>query len=198
MKRALVVVAGAVAGFAVAVAGCAATTPPPGWQQGGAPLFVPRATWVSNGASVELMPDGRVFVNGNPAFGIDPAGRVFDVDGQAIAMLRPDGRLVGSGNVDMGAVGATSAAEAGARYATLAIAASGQVLRYQDGEPSAAGGWTGCGTFAPALQACMLVTYMVITRYQPAGPFNRTGTTPYGTPFGTPIMSGFGLGIPIP
>lgn len=194
MKRALVVVAGAVASLALAVAGCAAATPPPGWQQGGAPLLLPRATWISNGASVELMPDGRVFVNGEPAFGIDPVGRVFEVNGQAIAMLRPDGRLVGSGDVDLGTVGPTSAAEAGARYATLAIAASGQVLRYQDGEPAAVGGWSGCGAFAPALQACMLVTYMVATRFQPSGPFDRTRTTPYGTP----VMSGFGLGIPVP
>jgi hypothetical protein len=188
MKRAVLV-------LAAALAGCAATTPPAGWLQGGAPLLLPRATWSSVNATVEVEPDGRVFVNGVPAFGIDRAGRVFDTDGQAVALLRPDGRLLGSGDTDLGTVGATSAATAGARYATLAIAPSGQVIRYaDDGDMVALGSWAGCGMYAPSLQACMLVTYLVATRYQPYRPFNRYQTTPYGTP----LTPGFGLGIPVP
>lgn len=174
--------------------GCAAATPPPGWQQGGAPLIVPRATWTQPYANVELLPDGRVLVNGLDTFAIDRVGRVIDLDGQPVAMLRPDGRLVGSGNVDMGAVGPTAAALPGAQYASLGIAASGQVIKYaDDGDMTPSGSWAGCGMYAPSLQACMLVTLLVTIKYQPYRPINRYQSTPYGYGNGMP---GYGLGIP--
>jgi hypothetical protein len=179
--------------------GCAAATPPAGWQQGGAPLLLPRATWTHPWATVELVQDGRVMVNGRVAFQIDAAGRVLDLDAQPVALLRPDGRLVGSGEVDMGAVGPTSAALPGARYASLAIAPNGQVIKYDDdGDMTAGGSWAGCGFYAPSLQACMLVTLLVATKYQPYRPINRYPMTPYGTPYGTSVMPGYGLGLGFP
>jgi hypothetical protein len=189
MKRAPLVV------LAALVAGCVSAVPPPGWQQGGAPLLVARATWNAGATSVEIAQNGHVFVNDREVFTVDGAGRVFDADSQPIALLRRDGRLVGSGNEDWGAVGPTSAAAPGARYASLAIAPSGQVLQLEDnGDTEPAGAWFGCGLYAQSLQTCMLVTYLVSTRFRPLEPINRYRTSP----FGTPLSPGLGVGIPIP
>ena len=137
-------------------------------------------------------------VNGRDVFAIDRVGRVVDPDAQPVALLRPDGRLIGAGNVDLGSVGPTAAALPGARYASLAIAPSGQVLRYaDDGDMTSVGSWAGCGTYAMTLQACMLVTLLVATKYQPSRPIN-TYPTRYGTPYGSSVMPGYGLGMGVP
>lgn len=187
------------------LAGCAASKPPPpGWQQGGAPLYVPRAMWTIPPATyyqgyvnVEITQDGRVLENGDAKFGIDTAGRVFDLDGHAVALLRPDGRLIGAGNEDLGFVGPTTAALPGTAYASLAITQAGQVLRYtEDGQMTQLGNWAGCGMFVPSLQACMLVTYLAATKYQPTRP-SLYPYSPYGSPYGYGSMApGMGFGIP--
>lgn len=178
---------------ACSVFGCAGSSvPPPGWQQGGAPIFLPRATWTYRYTAVELLPDGRVIVNERHVFSLDRAGRVFDPDGGSIALLRPDGRLVGNGGEDLGAVAPTAAALPGEGYASLAIAPDGRVIKQDESDPTALGSWAGCGFYAVSLQACMLVTLLVTTKFQPYRPINRYPTTPYGTP----AMPGFGLGIP--
>lgn len=178
-----------------AVFGCVGSaTPPPGWQQGGAPLFVPRATWTFRYNAVELLPDGRVIVNERHVFSIDRAGRVYDPDGRPIALLRPDGRLVGPGEDDLGAVAPTAAALPGEGYASLAIAPDGRVIKQDDSDPTSLGSWAGCGFYAMSLQACMLVTLLVSTKFQPYRPINRYPTTPYGTP----VMPGYGVGLGLP
>lgn len=182
-----------------ALSGCAAATPPPGWVQGGAPLYPPHAMWMHAGSTIELLQDGRVIVNGRESFAIDAVGRVMDPEAQPVALLRPDGRLIGAGNEDLGSVGPTAAALPGATYASLAIAPSGQVIRYApDGDMAPLGAWTGCGTYVMTLQACMLVTLLVATKYQPTRPINRYPNTPYGTPYGSSVMPGYGLGLGIP
>lgn len=179
--------------------GCAgSSTPPPGWQQGGAAIFPQRATWTYRYNVVELLPDGRVIANDRHVFSIDRVGRVFDPDSQPIALLRPDGRLVGGGNDDLGSVGPTTAALPGAAYASLSIAPNGQVIQHaEDGDMTAIGSWAGCGFYAVTLQACMLVTLLVTTKFQPYRPINRYPTTPYGSPampgYGVP---GYGVGYP--
>lgn len=168
-------------------------------MQGGAQLFPQRATWTHAYSTIELLPDGRVIVNGRETFAIDRAGRVMDPDAQPVALLRPDGRLIGAGEVDLGRVGPTAAALPGAPYASLAIAPNGQVVRYaDDGDMSSLGAWAGCGYYAVTLQACMLVTLLVATKYQPYRPINRYPGTPYGTPYGSGVMPGYGLGVGIP
>lgn len=194
----------AIAGVSALATGCAGATPPPGWQQGGAAIYPVRATWTHRFHTIELYPDGRVIINGRDTFAIDRAGRVMDPESNPVALLRPDGRLVGAGNEDWGAVGPTAAALPGAKSASIAIAPGGQVIRYgDDGDQRMLGSWAGCDVYAVTLQACMLVTYLVATHYQPSRPFNRYPTTPYSTPYGSPYGSpymgpgvGFGLGIP--
>lgn len=182
------------------LAGCAhSKTPPPGWQQGGAPIFIPRASLNMGYANIELLADGRVLENGAVSFGIDRAGRVFDVDGQPVALLQPDGRLIGPKNEDLGIVGPVSASPPGAKYAALWITPDGRVLKYDDnGDQAPMGTFVGCGMFAPALQACMLVAYLTATRFQPYQPVNRYYNSPYGygNYGGYPMMPGFGLGFP--
>ena len=183
--------------------GCVAQArPPAGWQSGGVALVLPRATWNAGWTSVEMLHDGRVIVNGVTWYTIDAAGRVVDGDGEPVAMLRPDGRLLGADDEDLGFVGPTSAAAPGAPHATAAIAPSGQVLRYdEDGNAAGVGAWSGCGPYAPSLHACMLVTHLVSARFPVQGPINRSPMTPYG-PFApsVPALSpgtGTGLGIGI-
>jgi hypothetical protein len=57
----------------------------------------------------------------------------------------------------------------------------------------------GCGAYAPSLQACMLVTYLVATRFRPQTPVSRWPGSPYSpwgpSPWGTPYSPGFGFGI---
>lgn len=181
--------------FLVGAPACTSSaTVPLGWQTGGAPLWVPRATWMTGTATVDLLPDGKVFVNGTETFGIDAAGRVFDKDGDAIGLLSPDGRLVGANQEILGQVGPVSAAPPGTTHATFAIAPTGEVRQYEDnGDSTTRGVWSGCGLYAQSLQACMLVTYMVMTKYPPSSgwrsvnpwsPWNGYGAPMY--PFGVP------------
>lgn len=181
--------------------GCAgASTPPPGWQQGGAQIFLPRATWTYRYNAIELLPDGRVIVNERHAFTVDRVGRVMDTEDRPVALLRPDGRLVGGGGDDLGAVAPTTAALPGESYASWAIAPDGRVLKVDQGDPISVGSWAGCGYYAVTLQACMLVTLLVVTKFQPVRPLNRYPQTPYSSPFGTPyggsMAPGIGVGIP--
>ncbi len=188
--------------LAAALVGCLSQTrPPPGWQQGGAPLLVQRATWNAGWTSVEVLLDGRVIVNGVDWFVIDAAGRVLDGDGEPVAMLQPDGRLLGVDGEDMGFVGVTASSAPGASHATSAIAPNGQVYRYDEGgHASTVGAWSGCGPHPATLHACTLVTHLVSLRFPMPRSWNRTPTTPYG-PFtpGLPSMApGFGFGLMTP
>ncbi len=175
--------------------GCAGRGRPPlGWQLGGAPLTVPRATWNAGWTSVELLTDGRVIVNGIDWFVVDGAGRIVDEDGQPVAMLQRDGRLLGGDDEDLGFVGVAAASAPGSKHATMAIAPNGDVLRYDDdGEVGTAGAWSGCGHYAQTLQVCMLVTHLVSARF-PAAPLHRTPITPYG-PFAPNPLPGNGISI---
>lgn len=196
MKRAFVMVSLAL------VAGCAAGTPPPGWQQGGSPLWIPHAVWRTGVHSIDLLNDGRVMVNGTASFVIDQAGRVQDAEGQPVALLLPNGRLIGPQGEDLGVVGPVTAALPGANVAWLGLLPSGEVVRYDDNGATQSGGqWMGCGGYAPSLQACLLVTHLVATRFRPATPMNRWPNNP-SNPWGpsspwstTPYSPGFGFGI---
>lgn len=184
------------------LAGCTSAVPPPGWAQGGAPLWVPRAVWRTGSLSIDLLEDGRVTVNGTSSFSIDPAGRVMDADMLPVALLRPDGRLVGPKGEDLGTVGPVTAAVPGSTYAWLGLLPSGEIVRYDsEGRTQGGGTWMGCGGYAPSLQACMLVTYLVATRFQPRQPPTSWPMSPYNqwnnpySPWGTPFSPGFGFGI---
>jgi hypothetical protein len=121
------------------------------------------AHWSRGDSIIEVRPDGKVLVDNDPAFNIDGAGRVFETDGDPIAVLQPDGALVGRNQTAMGQVGLLSAAFPGSSTAWVGMGPKGEVIRYDpEGERSQDGYWQGCG--GPAVLTCTLVTHMVLLR----------------------------------
>ena len=148
------------------VGGCAAP-PPAHWAQGGARVEVPAARWVrSETMTVDVLPNGKVTVNGEHELTIDRAGRVFDPNGVAIALLEPDGKLVGPGDSSLGEVGASSASLPNEKTAWLTLLPTGEVVRYDDlGGKASMGAWIGqCQMTPRTRQVCLLVTHLVATR----------------------------------
>jgi hypothetical protein len=148
--------------LALLLTGCAAALPP-GWAAGGARIGVPSARWLRGDSTYEVRTDGKVLVDGDAIFGIDTAGRVFEIDGESIAVLQPDGHLVGRDHAEMGSVGPVSATFPGSDHAWFTIGSNGQVVRF-DGEAPATpdGAWMGCQ--GAALRTCTLVTHVVLLR----------------------------------
>jgi hypothetical protein len=94
---------------------------------------------------------------------IDRAGRAVDDEFDPVALLFPDGQLVGTENTDLGHVGLNNAAPPGARTAWLSIGPAGQVIYYDyDGHRSAGGRWSGCN--GAARRACTYVTQLFALR----------------------------------
>jgi hypothetical protein len=146
---------------ATAVA-CSAT-PPPNWAQGGAPVTLGHASWDRDDDIFEINPDGTITEDGDVIFQIDQVGRVYHEDGDPIAILLPDGHLVGEDAVGMGEVGPMSAAFPGAAFAWLSLNPQGHVIRYdRDGGEYYDGTWKGCD--GPMMRTCTLVTHVVAMR----------------------------------
>src|SRR5690349_8803900 len=150
----------AVLGLALGLAGCA-PTPPAAWATGGARLTLDEAHW-EGGGDVALHKDGRVTVDGDLAFSIDVAGRVYDDDGDPAAVLLPDGNVAGTDRSHYGRVGVTNASPPGSEVAWLSVTPDGAVTLYdlEDGDRRAAGRWTGCK--GPVLRTCTFVTHLVV------------------------------------
>lgn len=147
---------GIAAGFVLMACG---SRPPPRWVEGGAKLEIRRAHWERRGQSVDLLEDGRVYIDGVHRFSIDRAGRVFEPDGEPVAVLQPSGLLIAKDDRVMGHIGIANAALPGVATAWLSIGPQGEVVRYaDDGERLADGLWTGC---APAPRACTLTTHVI-------------------------------------
>lgn len=156
--------------FVLLAAGCA-PRPPAQWAQGGAELEIPAARWVRGDATVELYPDGKLRINGEHEATLDRAGRLFDTDAQPIALLLPDGRLVGPDDAPLGFVGQATASLPDARTAWLAIQLTGEVVRFEDdGAPVSMGAWVGaCRATPRTMQVCTLITHVVATKLR-SGP----------------------------
>jgi hypothetical protein len=171
----------------VFLAACSAT-PPAGWARGGAMLDIPRARWVFGSITVDVAPDGKVFLNGEHELNVDRGGRVFDTEGQPVALLEPDGRVVGPDEKPLGNVGALHASLPDEATAWLTVTDSGEVIRYNDeGERSSFGVWLGCNTSMRAHQTCTLVTHLLGMRL-------RDSDRPQP---GFSVGIGVGVGIPI-
>lgn len=156
------------ASLCVALSACTAL-PPAHWAQGGTRLDPVRARWVRVDMQVDVMPDGKVFIDGEEAFVVDRAGRVIDLDDEPIALLEPDGRLVGPGDRELGTVGSLHAARPREGRAWLTVEPSGRVLAYgPEGERMGLGTWVGCSASARAHQVCTLVTHLLTLRAQDA------------------------------
>jgi hypothetical protein len=146
----------------VLLAACAAA-PPPRWATGGATLVIDRARWERPDAMIDLLPDGRVLVNGDHVWTLDTTGRVYDADRAPVAVLEPEGPLDGADQRALGVVGIANASPPQASTAWLTVLPAGQVIVYDsDGASSAAGAWVGCQ--GAIMRTCTLVSHLVTLR----------------------------------
>jgi hypothetical protein len=165
----------------VALAACSPKEPPR-WPEGGAHLVVPKAVWErGDDDPIEIRENGQVVEDGDVLFVIDRVGRVVDHRYEPLAILLPDGNVVGTDNRALGYVGVTNAAPPWARNAWLAIMPDGAVTLFEpDGERLFGGRWTGCT--GAAQRACTLVTHLVALKHRP-GP-NEGGGVTFGVGIG--------------
>ena len=135
-------------------------TPPPNWAQGGARLAIGAATWkTGDDDTVELLPDGKVLVDGHHLFTVDRAGRIYDSENEAVGIVLPDGNVEGPNDAHLGRVGVSNASPPGSAVAWLSVLPNGQVTHYDpDGERSFDGAWQGCT--GPKLRTCTLVSHL--------------------------------------
>ncbi|MBW2525303.1 MAG: hypothetical protein JRI23_14050 [Deltaproteobacteria bacterium] len=154
-----------IAGFGAAllVAGCSSPKPPAEWQKGGTALEIPRARWVRGDAVIELSRNGAVYVDGDHELTVDRAGRVYQPDGEPVALLQADGRLVGPDDEDLGVVGTARASLPGSdEVAWLGLYPSGELVVYGDeGQRLALGVWLGCHESPREAQTCVLISHLM-------------------------------------
>jgi hypothetical protein len=157
---------------------------PPRWAEGGAPLLILPAHWERpDDDSIEIQPNGRVLEGGHLRFVIDRVGRATDGDYEPLAVLLPDGRLVGTDNTPLGYVGLNNASPPAGPQAWLSLAPDGRVLFYEpNGDRSSHGAWTGCD--GPARRTCTLVTQLIAVRNYRVVPTS-------GVTFGVGVGVGF-------
>jgi hypothetical protein len=166
---------------------CSAT-PPANWTRGGATLDIPRARWVWGESAVDIAPDGKIFINGEHELNVDRGGRVFDADGQPVALVEQNGQVVGPGDKPLGMVGALHASLPDEEQAWLSVAPSGEVIRYgEEGERMAFGVWLGCNVSPRAHQTCTLISHLIGMKIRET---QREGS-------GISVGIGVGVGIPV-
>jgi hypothetical protein len=124
----------------------------------------------SDGERVFLRSDGRVWVDGEEWLRLDIVGRVVDSEHDPVALLQPDGHLVGTDQQYLGRIGVHNASAPWAKVAWLRVASDGTVLAFdRDGQPLNLGKWKGCN--GAAVRACTLVSHLVlleaVRRYSP-------------------------------
>ncbi|KYF61120.1 hypothetical protein [Sorangium cellulosum] len=176
------------------LAACAAT-PPANWARGGALLDIPRARWVYADLAIDVMPDGKVLVNGDHQLNVDRGGRVFGLEAEPVALLEQDGRVTGPNDDALGTIGVLHASLPGEANAWLTVAQSGAVIRYaDDGERQPFGAWMGCDVTPRAHQTCTLLTHLLGMRVRKLE--RQTTTEPVRMGFGSGF--GFGMGTPFP
>ena len=174
---------------ALASAAACSASPPAHWAQGGAQLEIPKARWVIGTATVDVYPDGKVLVNGEQNLTVDRAGRVYDEENQPVALLEPDGRLIGPDDEALGVVGAMHASRPGEQNAWISVAPSGEVVSYDDeGERHLAGVWIGCNATPRTHQVCTLITHLLAMRIKAATERESGGPS---------VGIGIGVGVPI-
>jgi hypothetical protein len=167
--------------------GCHTPSPPPQWASGGAALVLPAdARWIFDDETVELRADGKVVVNGRLVLVVDRVGRVVNDEYEPLALLMPDGTVVGTDSHDLGHIGRTNGAPPGSETAWFSIQDDGRVIFFdREGDRREAGRWSGCT--GPSMRACALVSHVFFVRAR-YGP-RRWG---YGPGFGPGLGIGFG------
>jgi hypothetical protein len=146
-----------------------------------------RATWERpNEPSIDLLPDGRVLLDGALLWRIDGSGRVTDSHQDPVALLEPEGGVWGPDHKRFGGVEATSAAPPDSGYAWLTMGPDGRMTRYTtDGDAYDAGVWRGCD--GAAQRTCMLVSHLITLQ----------GARLPGGAWGVGVGVGVGVGIGI-
>jgi hypothetical protein len=176
--------------------GSCSPTPPAQWVQGGALLQIPRARWVYGDSTLDITPDGKIYIQGEHELTLDRAGRLIDLNADPVALLLPDGRVVGPDDKALGTVGAIHAALPGELHAWLSLTGTGEVIRYDDeGDRTPFGFWYGCNLSFQSQQACTLVTHLVAMRAREAAAARQNSN--YPVPAG-PTAPGFGFAPGIP
>ena len=161
--------------------GCAPSVPPH-WAEGGAPLRIAPARWERpDQDTIELQADGRVLEGGHLRFVIDRVGRVTDDDYEAVALLLPDGHVVGTDSHALGYVGVNNASPPFSEQAWLGLQNDGHVIFYEpDGDRVSHGKWAGCD--GANRRTCTLVTQMFVLRN-------------YRVPSNSGVSFGVGVGV---
>jgi hypothetical protein len=140
---------------------------------------------------LDVMPDGRVFGNGDHLFTIDAAGRVFDRENEPIALLEGE-LLVGANDASLGRIGLHNASPPGVEVAWLTVDDAGNVIRFDpEGGPHPDGTWAGCGA---ALRTCTLATH-VIALSQMRGGSRSNVSVGVGVGVGSASGAGAGFGM---
>jgi hypothetical protein len=154
-----------IAALVAVLATACKTTPPPRWEQGGAPLAIGAARWERpKGKPIEILSDGRVFEGRREIFLVDRAGRVVDDDREPVGILLPDGFVAGPDDTYLGRVGISNAAPPDSASAWLAVMPSGEVVLFESsGDRKPGGVWTGCE--GAMRRTCTLVSHMVAMRH---------------------------------
>ena len=166
--------------------GCAPSAPPR-WAEGGSALVIAPARWErGDDDTIEIQANGRVLEGGTLRFVVDRVGRVSDEDYDALAVLLPDGNVVGTDERALGYVGLNNATPPMADQAWLSLQPDGGVLFFQpNGDRSPLGKWTGCD--GPNRRTCTLVTQMFLVQSL------RTAPPMYGPTFGVGVGVGIGF-----
>jgi len=171
------------------------TALPSKWAEGGARIEIPRARWALVDSAVDLLPDGTIFVNSEHVFTIDRAGRVTDADKHPVALLLPDGNVIGPGDSPLGNVGSLNASLPDEPNAWLSVMPSGEVIRYlDDGERMNFGAWLGCGSAPRLHQTCTLVSHLIGMRIKDEQDRARAAADQYRGGL-APTGSGLGMGF---
>ena len=145
---------------------CACAHPlPPHWAEGGAPLELKAAHWDRNDDDpVDIDPQGRVLEGGTLRFQLDRTGRITDDEGDPVAILFPEGDVVGPANQYFGRVGVANAAPPHANTAWVAVLPDGGVMRFaDDGERIPDGRWIGCE--GAMHRTCTLISHVMLLRH---------------------------------
>lgn len=96
---------------------------------------------------------------------IDRGGRTWDSNNDPVALLEPNGQVMGPGDKLLGSVGVLHASRAGESSAWLSVLPSGEVVQYaDDGTRSPLGAWVGCHQTYLSHQTCTYLSHILAPR----------------------------------